>query len=133
MRITKRNLTFFVLGFVLAIIVTAIGLFVASPADSTPVKQANKLKCGKECQKSNDWFLHAHDYDDYFVNDSDGGKDMVFSVYRNIPIPVGEQTVQCSIIKNDSGLNYSIAAVICPGNVSVSGVPGPQGPKGDNG
>lgn len=65
-------------------------------------------------QKDNDVFVDQDDYTDYFVDDSDGDKDDIFTVYRGIEI----QGQRCDVLKAfDSGG----IAVICPNREVVQG------------
>lgn len=95
------------------------GFYIASlvniPADAITTR---KPKCDKACQKANDRYFETGEYIDYFVNDSDGGKDLVFTVYRNVQ--VGD--FRCAVVKSD---NYSISTV-CPGAVSAQGYAPPE-------
>jgi hypothetical protein len=102
-------------------------------AGSSPEQTVKKQKCNKECEKSNDYYLHAphQDYRDYFVSDSDGDKDLVFADFVYEPF----EGAKCKVLKNDSSNNYSVAAVLClyNGQLVISGVPGARGPTGASG
>lgn len=113
-------------------IILSLIVVLASQVSATPEHTSRKIKCGRDCQKSNDYYLHANDYRDYFVSDSDGSKDMIFSDFVYEPFP----GVQCRIIKNDSSNKYSIAAGICKlpnGDYLTLTGSGPRGPKGEDG
>lgn len=95
---------------ILSVLFIILGWVIFSPASkSDPIKTARKVKCNKACQRSNDFYIPAQDYRDFFVGDSDGSKDMVYSDFDYEPF----EGVRCKIIKNDGSNNYIIAGWIC--------------------
>lgn len=90
--------------FVVAVVVVVLAT--APPVAAADITRT-KPNCGRSCQKANDRWIT--DFTDYFVNDSDGGKDSVFTVYHRVPI--GEK--RCDIVKTyeDAGVDIE---VVCP-------------------
>jgi hypothetical protein len=105
-------------------------VFSSAYVGADPVHTTKKVRCDKTCRRSNDFYIPASDYRDYFVCDSDGCKDMVWSDFDYDPF----EGVHCKVIKNDSSNNYIIAAILCQqkdGSLVMTGVPGPKGPQGE--
>lgn len=94
----------FLISFAVLLLVISAPPIVASAQTKT------EPKCNsKACRQKNDYWIT--DYTDYFVKDSDGRKDEVFTIYHRVPI--GEK--RCELIKvyEAEGEGVDIE-VVCP-------------------
>lgn len=101
----------FALGITLGI--TAITLTVIDDVGADPIKSEKGPKCNKACQRSNDYFVPIKDFEDFFVNDSDGNKDSVFTIYHNIPMRSLGEGVKCDVITKFEAEGVAMT-VVCP-------------------
>ena len=62
-------------------------------------------------QKANDVILPQDTYTDYFVNDSDGEKDGVFTIYHNVKI----RNQECDVLKVYESGQVAVSTVCQPG------------------
>lgn len=116
---TRQYLIAIAVFFFLALALS-IGVEVADAAQSrrdpiiTDSLQKSKPKCGKDCQKLNDVYFQNDGFTDYFINDSDGGKDSVFTVYHGVPMPTAGEGVRCDIVAKFEAEGIAMFGV-CPG------------------
>lgn len=110
--------------WIMAVLLMA-GLVVAC-GDSGASGATDKPKCDKACQRANDHFVPPDHYTDFFVNDSDGDKDMVFAVYHEIPFPTAGGDVRCDVLKSFDAEGVGIAVVCPPGEARVIGASSAQ-------
>lgn len=88
----------------------------------------DKPKCDKKCQRANDEYIAPDQYTDYFVNDSDGGKDLIFYVVEDIPFlrtTENPDGVLCDVLKSFDNEGVS-TNVVCPAGASVFAGSGSQ-------
>jgi hypothetical protein len=84
--------------------------------------------CNKACRQANDVYIKPDGYTQYFVNDSDGGKDLVFYVVRDVPFLAttdDKDGIPCDVIKSFDAEGVGLA-VVCPDGANVTNGSGGQ-------
>jgi hypothetical protein len=105
---------------ILFVIVLGIILVMSACGDDDDTTNA-RPSCNKECQRANDEYIQPDQYTDYFVNDSDGKKDLVFYVVEDIPFLKSTENpngVLCDVLKSFDAEGVT-TNVVCPTGAGV--------------